>query len=295
MSKYSIKDLEMLSGIKAHTLRIWEQRYGILNPDRTDTNIRFYDNQDLRKLLNISILNNYGIKISKIVNFSEVEIKSKIEEISKNHLNGHTTYIDQLVVSMIELNEASFETTLKDCIDFYGFENTFIEIVFPFMKKIGIMWQTGTVNPAQEHFISNLIRQKIIVAIDSLGYSNFVSDKKFLLFLPDGELHEISLLFANYIIRKRGFKAIYLGQSVPFEDLFSVYAIHKPEYIVSIFTFSFELMSIEEYVDQLAVLFLNSKIYLSGFQLGEYNKKAPQNVQFFKNPMEFINTLEALH
>jgi len=285
----------MLSGIKAHTLRIWEQRYGILNPDRTDTNIRFYDNQDLRKLLNISILNNYGIKISKIVNFSEVEIKTKIEEISKSHLNGHVTYIDQMVVAMIELDEASFESTLKDCIDFYGFETTFIEIVFPFMKKIGIMWQTGTVNPAQEHFISNLIRQKLIVAIDALGFSNFVSDKKFLLFLPDGELHEISLLFANYIIRKRGFKAVYLGQSVPFEDLYSVYILHKPEYIVSIFTFSFELMSIEEYVDQLATLFIDSKIYLSGFQLGEYNKKSPQNVHFFKNPMEFINTLNALN
>lgn len=284
----------MLSGIKAHTLRIWEQRYGILNPDRTDTNIRFYDNNDLKKILNISILNNYGIKISKIINFSEVEIKSKIEEISKHHLNGHITHIDQLVVAMIELDEAAFEATLKDCINFYGFENTFIEIIFPFMQKIGLMWQTGAVNPAQEHFISNLIRQKIIVAIDSIGHSNFVSDKKFLLFLPDGELHEISLLFANYIIRKRGFKAIYLGQSVPFEDLFSVYTVHKPEFIVSIFTFSFELMSVEEYVDQLATLFLDSQIYLSGFQLSEYNKKAPQNVRFFKNPMEFINTIDAL-
>ncbi len=229
---YSIKDLEKLSGIKAHTIRIWEKRYGIINPGRTDTNIRYYTNDDLKKLLNISLLNQNGYKISAISDMSSSEIAKKIEAISLVNSNGNEGIEENLLLSLIEMNEQQFNKIFHAMVIRYGFEESMIRVIFPFFNRIGIMWQAGTINPAQEHFFSNLIRNKIISATDGLTYAPVANAPIALLFLPEQELHEIGLLFYNYAMRSRQFKTIYLGQSVPHDSLPRVIATCNPAYIV---------------------------------------------------------------
>lgn len=230
--QYSIKDLERLSGIKAHTLRIWEKRYGIIMPSRTDTNIRYYTDEELKKVLNIAILNNYGIKISKIVGLTPQELREKVVEIGNEDVSEHVQ-VERLVIAMVEMDEYRFEKILVNCTIRLGFEQTMMKVIYPFFKKVGILWQTGAINPAQEHFISNLIRQKLIVAIDGQGITTRAESKKFLLFLPEGELHEIGLLFYSYLIQKAGHKVIYLGQSVPVNDVVAVNAVSPADYILT--------------------------------------------------------------
>lgn len=232
IGKYSIKDIERLSGIKAHTLRIWEKRYGIIEPQRTETNIRYYNNEQLKKVLNIAILNNYGMKISKIVGLSATELHQKVLEISNEEVEENLQ-IESLVIAMVEVDESRFEKILANCTLRLGFEKTVLSIIYPFFKKVGILWQAGAINPAQEHFISNLIRQKLIVAIDSQGMMVKEGAKRFLLFLPEGELHELGLLFYSYLIQKAGHKVIYLGQSVPLSDVKKVNAHNPADYILT--------------------------------------------------------------
>jgi len=232
MSNYSIKDIERISGIKAHTLRIWEKRYGIIEPKRTETNIRYYTNEELKKILNISILNNYGIKISKIVGLSSKELHQKVIEISTEEVE-ETLQIESLVIAMVEVDESRFEKILANCTLRLGFEQTVLNIIYPFFKKVGVLWQAGAINPAQEHFISNLIRQKLIVAIDSQGMMVKEGARRFLLFLPEGELHELGLLFYSYLIQKAGHKVIYLGQSVPLSDVGKVNDYNPADYIIT--------------------------------------------------------------
>ena len=167
MGQYSIKELEQLSGIKAHTIRIWEKRHKIIEPSRTATNIRYYSDLDLKKIINVSLLNTYGIKISKIADMSLDDVNKKVLEISELQ-NDKGVHIDQMVIAMIDMEEELFEKILNNLILRFGFEKTITEIIYPFLEKIGILWQTQNITPAHEHFISNLIRQKIIVAIDGL-------------------------------------------------------------------------------------------------------------------------------
>ncbi|MDX5478997.1 MAG: MerR family transcriptional regulator, partial [Cyclobacteriaceae bacterium] len=169
MSTYSIKDLEQLSGIKAHTLRIWEQRYSLLSPKRTDTNIRYYDDEDLKLILNVALLNDNGIKISKIASMSSEEMREQVVKMTEKSLT-HDDQIHALTICMIEMDEERFDKVLSTNILKIGFEQTMMNIIYPFMSKIGVLWQTGAINPAQEHFISNLVRQKLIVAIDGQMY-----------------------------------------------------------------------------------------------------------------------------
>lgn len=236
MGRYSIKDLERLSGIKAHTIRIWEKRYGVIVPERSDTNIRTYCDTDLKRLLNIAILNNNGFKISRIATLQQEELHEKVREVCETHCN-YTSEIDRLIVCMVDIDELKFEKILSDNILRYGFEDTILEIIYPFLVKIGVMWQTGSINPAQEHFMSNLIRQKLIVAIDGLLPTPAGQSKVFTVFLPEGELHELGMLFYNYVIRKNGHTVVYLGQSVPLLDVQQVAHIRKADYLVTTVTY----------------------------------------------------------
>ncbi len=240
--QYSIKDLERLSGIKAHTLRIWEKRYAIIEPSRTDTNIRFYTNDELRKVLNIAILNNYGLKISSIVSLTPEELSQKVIEISNEDVQ-ESVQVESLVIAMVEFDEARFEKILANCTLRIGFEKSVLDVIYPFLRKVGVLWQAGAVNPAQEHFISNLIRQKLIVAIDSQGLVVKDNPVRFTLFLPEQELHELGLLFYSYLIRKAGHKVVYLGQSVPLRDLVAVDKYSTAAYFI---TSSMATSSIEE-------------------------------------------------
>ena len=275
MSNYSIKDLEQLSGIKAHTLRIWEQRHNLLNPKRTDTNIRFYDDEDLKLILNVAMLNNHGIKISKIAAMSVAEISEEIIRLTDQSVD-HNDQIQALTICMIEMDEDRFEKILSTNIIKLGFEDTILKVVYPFLTRIGVLWLTGAITPAQEHFISNLIRQKLIVAID--GEVGNSLGKIFMLFLPEGELHEISLLFSSYLIKKHGHKVIYLGQNTPNADLVSVYKMQKPDYLLTVITSSPPGEKVQEYINMLGSEFPNSKVFVSGLQATEQTLTIPSNI-----------------
>ncbi|HEX8549673.1 MAG TPA: MerR family transcriptional regulator, partial [Cytophagaceae bacterium] len=201
VDQYSIRDLEIITGIKAHTLRIWEQRYSFLVPSRTDTNIRYYSGNQLRELLNICVLYNHGVKISQIAKLDQASIANKVNSIIKDEpsLAGQ---VDLLIIAMVELDEIKFHKTLEANIAKLGLSESVESIIFPFLRKIGFMWQTGAINPAQEHFITNLIRQKIIAEIDK--YPPAGSETKAVLFLPENEMHEISILYYWYLCKKNG-------------------------------------------------------------------------------------------
>ncbi|MES2519751.1 MAG: MerR family transcriptional regulator [Bacteroidota bacterium] len=278
MSNYSIKDLEQLSGIKAHTLRIWEQRYNILKPDRTDTNIRTYDDKDLKLVLNISLLKDHGYKISEISKMASEEMSKEVMLISDKQLN-YPDQIHALTIAMLDLDEERFEKIVSTNTLQFGFENMMTNIIYPFLSRIGTLWITGSIGPAQEHFISNLIRQKLIVAIDGQLPSLRPGAKKYLLYLPEGEMHEISLLFANYIVRSRQNKVIYLGQSLPFNELIFAYDIHKPDFIFSVITSVPGQNEIQKYVYKLSKEFPHSKILLTGYQVVGQDIDCPDNVE----------------
>ncbi len=291
MSIYSIKDLEHLSGIKAHTLRIWEHRYSIISPKRTDTNIRLYDDVDLKLVLNISLLKDNGFKISEIAKMSMDDMTQEVIQITEKACK-YPDQIQALTLAMIDLDEDRFEKIMSTNTLQQGFEKTMINIVYPFLTKIGMLWQTGAINPAQEHFISNLIRQKLIVAIDGQIVNKKVNPKKYMLYLPEGELHELSLLFGNYLIRSRQNKVIYLGQSLPFKDLCSAFEVHKPDYIFTIITSTPSQHEVQPYINKLAKHFSGSQLLVTGFQAVSQDIQAPQNVLIIKTISELIDFIE---
>jgi DNA-binding transcriptional MerR regulator len=278
MGKYSIKELEQLSGIKAHTIRIWEKRHRLIEPSRTPTNIRFYSDDDLKKIINVSVLNNSGIKISRIADMTTDQINKKVLEISEIKDDAMLN-TDQLILAMVDMEEELFEKILNNYILRYGFEKTVVEIIYPFLQKIGILWQTRNITPAHEHFISNLIRQKIIVAIDGLPIPPKTA-RKILLFLPEGEMHELGLLFYHYLTRKDGFRTYYLGQNLPHEDLVKIVAVHKPELLITSIT-SPTALSIDSYFKKLQEDFPNQTILVSGYQVVRYAGLKVGNVQAF--------------
>jgi DNA-binding transcriptional MerR regulator len=291
VSTYSIKDLENLSGIKAHTLRIWEQRYNLLQPKRTDTNIRFYDDDDLKLILNVALLNDNGIKISKIASMAPSELREEVMRLTERSLT-HDDQIHALTICMIEMDEERFDKILSTNILKLGFEQTMLNVIYPFMSKIGLLWQTGAINPAQEHFISNLVRQKLIVAID--GQVTQGGGKKFLLFLPEGELHEISLLFASYLIKSKGHKVIYLGQSTPNDDLLSVYKLHQPDYLLTVITTSPSSEYVQDYVTALSERFTSAQILVTGYQVIGQDLAFPGNVSQMSYIRDIKDFLEEL-
>ncbi|MHA7099382.1 DNA-binding transcriptional MerR regulator [Roseivirga pacifica] len=292
-ASYSIKDLEHLSGIKAHTLRIWEQRYNLINPKRTGTNIRYYDQNDLKLILNVSLLKDHGHKISNIAKMSLEEMHEEVKKLAEKP-SGFADQIYALTLSMIDLDEERFEKIISTNSLKLGFERTMLNIIYPFLSKIGIMWMTDSINPAQEHFISNLIRQKVIVAIDGQFHSAQSMDnaKKYMLFLPQGELHELSLLFASYLIQSRKNRVIYLGQNMPFEDLEAAYQVHKPDYLLTVMTSKPNGFSAQDYVSKLSEAFPETEILLSGSQVIGEDLSIPENITQIANPHILVSFIE---
>lgn len=292
MGRYSIKDLETLSGIKAHTIRIWEKRYGVITPDRTDTNIRTYCDKDLKKLLNIALLNNNGLKISKISQLGEEDLYREVEKFGETD-TAFATFIDRLVVAMVDFDRPKFERILKESTLKHGFEQTCISVLYPLLHKIGIMWMANSSNPAQEHFVSSLIIQKMYVATDGL-YIPREGAPKAIFFLREGEMHEIGLLFYRYIMKKRGFDCLYLGQSVPLADLIHTVGVFKPEYLVTAFIANPDSDSIECYLKELAASFPKLRIIASGNQISQCKNEVPKNVDCVKTVNEFVDFLDQL-
>jgi DNA-binding transcriptional MerR regulator/methylmalonyl-CoA mutase cobalamin-binding subunit len=292
MNAFTIKDLENLSGIKAHTIRIWEQRYAFLRPQRTDTNIRYYNNDELKTILNVALLNKYGFKISHIDKMNEGEIKDRILSLSQI-LAQQERIINELIQSMVDLNIEEFEATLDNYIMARGIERTITQIIFPFLEKIGILWSTNHVNPAQEHLVTNIIRQKLIVGIESVN-THMQVNKTILLFLPESEHHELGLLFISYLLRSRGVKVLYLGSNVPVSDVEFVIRVKKPDFAYTHLTSLGHNFNFEKFLNQLASKIKTTPIVISGLVTQQYRKNPPQGIYFKKSlpeVMEYISEL----
>lgn len=219
-SSFSIKNLENISGIKAHTIRIWEKRYNLLSPERTQTNIRRYSLDSLRKLLNITLLYNHGLKISKIAGYDESEIPELVRNVALKS-NSEEISINSLKLSMVNFDTGLFDLTFKELIQKKDFEFIYMNVFAVLMNELGILWQTNAISPSHEHFITNLIKQKIHVQTEIVQFNHdyHPNDPCFVLFLPENEIHELGLLYLNYELVLRGFKTIYLGQSLPLDNL----------------------------------------------------------------------------
>ncbi|MBC7627756.1 MerR family transcriptional regulator [Ferruginibacter sp.] len=292
MNTFTIKDLENLSGIKAHTIRIWEQRYNFLKPSRSDTNIRYYSNDELKKVLNIALLNKYGYKISHIDKMGESELREKILTLTQTEAQQERI-VNDLIQCMVDLDIERLENVLDSHIRVRGIERTITQIIFPYMEKIGILWLTNHINPAQEHLVSNVIRQKLIVGIEGIVTSLKIN-KTVLLFLPEGEYHELGMLFMYYLLKSRGVSTIYLGANVPMQDVEYVVNLKKPDYLYSHLTSVGHNFNFDKFISAITKKFNGTPIIISGLLTNSYEKKIPAHINFkksFPEVMEFVATI----
>ena len=294
VSVYSIKDLEKLSGIKAHTIRIWEQRYGLIIPSRTKTNIRYYEDSELKLLMNIAALNKNGVKISKIATLSRTEIMEQAVSLSDLNFESNTQ-LDAMTLSMIEMDEQKFDRIMSANILNVGFERAMMEVVYPFLEKLSILWLTGSVSPVQENFISCLIRQKIIAAIDAEPFSTAKGTKKFMIYLPEGEQQELSLLFFHYLLKARRYKVVYLGLNVSHDDLKDAFKIHEPDYIFTLINEALHKQSVQQYVDRVSFNCPNCQLILSGYQVVAQTVNIAPHISILKSLPEVIEYVEELN
>ncbi|MDZ4750346.1 MAG: MerR family transcriptional regulator [Flavobacteriales bacterium] len=292
--EFSIKDLESFSGIKAHTIRIWEQRYGILAPVRTDTNIRKYSESDLKTLLNVSTLNNMGFKISKIAQMKEQEMSDII--LNKLQNASSEQYFQQMLkIAMVNYDEELFHQVSEQYIKDHGMVKTFSNLFVPFMEQIGVLWHAGAICPSNEHFISNLIRQKIISRIDAI---TTVSKSKdiYVLYLPQNEIHDITLLMLHYYLRASGYRSIFLGLSVPYEDLKEVVTRLGAVNFVSIFTTHPLTKNVNDYFGRILKDFENSgsHFFLTGYALEGISTPDSKTISIFQNAKLLSQVISSL-
>lgn len=281
MHSYTIKDLENLSGIKAHTIRIWEQRYSFLKPSRTGTNIRYYSNDELKTVLNIALLNKYGYKISHIDKMDESEIRQKI--LSLNQLEAQQErVVNELMRHMMDMDMEKFEMILDDYISSKGIDKAVNEVIFPFLEKIGILWQTNHIIPAQEHLVSNVIRQKLVTGIENIDCITR-RDKTILLFLPEGEFHELALLYMHFCLKKRGICSIYLGCNITMDDVEYVVNIKKPDHLYTHLTTVNNKFNFDKFLTSLCQRFPNQSITVSGRLTHSYEKKVQPAIKLIRS------------
>ena len=291
MAVYSINDIEKISGIKAHTIRIWERRYGMVIPQRTDTNIRYYSDKDLKDILNISILNQNGLKISKIAELDQDQLRKKVSELLDSPIED-SNIIDALLVAMLDVDESAFSKIFSDCLGKFNFIKTIEYIIFPFLERIGVLWQTGTINPAQEHFISNLMRQKIIVEIDKQSLQKKTSKSSIIFFLPEKELHELGLLFYSLVARENGYDVIYLGASVPVKDLHEIQKVTNAKAFFSAYVSARDKEELEELFSYYRELFPTTPFFITGLQIKEHNPVLPKGFTVIPSVEKFTNALD---
>ncbi|MFA6125896.1 MAG: MerR family transcriptional regulator [Bacteroidales bacterium] len=278
VAKYSISDLEKLTGIKAHTIRIWEKRYSIISPERTDTNIRYYSVTDLQRLLNISFLNRHGFKISHISEMSDMDITDEVGRICEIP-GAEDGSMSELLKATNELDEDRFERLLNGTILKLGFEQTFQLVVFPLLEKIDLLWQIGKISACQERFVNNLIKHKLVVAIDGMVGHNQSTNEHFLLFLPLGLYDEINLLYANYLLRKVGHQVIYLGPSIPVENLRSLSNREIIDSIVVSVNQGFTERELASYGQKLAGIFPGKRVFLVSIGFDSHVELPPEIVK----------------
>lgn len=269
MSTYSIRELEHLSGIKAPTIRIWEKRYGVVKPKRTSTNIRYYDDKDLKKLINLAVLNRQGHRISKLADLKDEELRKKALEYCFDPGNEEEAdHYHLLTQAMLNIDEREFERIVDRLEKELGFEECMFQYMLPFLKNVGVLWHTGSINPAQEHFVSHLIRRKLMSRIE--GCEQAEEDAPtYLMFLPEGEHHDIGLLFAYYLARKEGYGVCYLGGSVPDQDLKKIGRQYHYPYILTAFIDPILKADMGKRIDDYLAFFPRSRLILTGPQVEE--------------------------
>jgi MerR family transcriptional regulator, light-induced transcriptional regulator len=295
-SVFSIKDLENLSGIKAHTIRIWEKRYGILHPMRTETNIRLYDAQNLQKLLNVVLLHNHGYKISKIAQYSNEEIPAIARAIiSDKSVNHHAT--SEFKMAMMNFDQSQFLKTYNELLSEKPFHEIFKEIFIPLLNEIGLLWQSETITPAHEHFISHLVRQKVILNTEKARLETSITNNKtYILYLPQNEIHEIGLLYLNYELIRHGCHTVYLGESIPSENLRDVQKYFKNIVFASYWTIEPSNDSITNYIQFLKQEILNqnnSEFWILGRLVSNIKTNLlSEKIKAFHSIPEAINAIK---
>ena len=262
MGHFSISDLEQLSGIKAHTIRMWEQRYGLLHPVRTATNIRTYCDDDLRRLLNVTTLCGRGQRISQVARLTDAEISAAVLACCDDAHDYHRQ-VNALLAAMLGFDEPRLAQLLGEATDRLGFENMMLRVAYPLLQRIGLMWLAGTVDLAQEHMLAHLLRQKLLAATNALPTVPATA-RRWVLFLPGDELHELALLFMNYLVRARGQHTLYLGQNLPTSGLSSVGAAYHPDAVATVLTTQPERGRVAEYAQELRTLFPEAQLVLYG-------------------------------
>lgn len=292
MKKYSISDIESLIGIKAHTIRAWETRYNLVPPKRTPTNIRYYDESDLKMLLNIVALNENGYKISRIAKLSKQQIQDLVVQLNADWGNENVQLMN-LSNATLRYDEKEFSKILSGCIKEMGLINVMDRVLFPFMKRVGMLWQTGTIDPSQEHFAANLIRDRIIVEIDKLQKPVKEKPLRFLLFLPEGEMHETGLLFTRYLLKKCGHETLYLGAEIPYSDIRKVIESYQPDYAFIVLT-SLNLGKDINKIIAKVMDHVNVPLLVGGSLISEFDILVNDRLTPLKNVCDMADFLEEL-
>lgn len=282
MAQYSIKDLENFTKIKAHTLRIWEQRYALLQPERTETNIRYYSDKDLKKILNINLLYQNGLKISKIAKLSEKEIFQKAAQLLLEDDVNDRDEINSFVENILALNEAGIQESLKRITQKIGIERLYAEVLIPLLEKVGTLWQVDAISVSHEHFLSNILREFLITNISAIDISSRPKGKV-VLFLAEHEKHELSLLFYYYLLKKKGYDCFYLGQSVPMKDLREFVNETTPDFLVTSLIAELTSEDFAEIMSGLIELIDPKKIFIGGYQLEKHRLDIPEGINVVKS------------
>lgn len=289
---FTIKELESLSGIKAHTIRIWEQRYNFLKPGRSSTNIRMYNNEELKTLLTVALLNKYGFKISRIDEMPPEQRNTAILNLQQAEAQEEYL-INQLIGCMIDLKQQEFEEGLNRHIQANGIYTTIHSLIFRFLEKVGLLWQANKVNPAQEHIVSNIIRQKLISAIDELPVTP-EREPLYLLFLPEYEHHELGLLFVYYLLKRKKVPVLYLGANVPLKDVQFVIKLKRPAAVYTHLVSFPRQLHFEKFLHQLSAHTTDSIVVVSGSITTLYHKPLPGNTIFLKSFSESISYINSI-
>lgn len=290
MNSFTIRDIENLSGIKAHTLRVWEQRYRIIQPMRKDSNHRLYGINDLKHILRIAYLYEQGYKISRIAEMSESEIKKLALETGAK--GSHEIFINQLLEASIDFDEDQFRKVLDKAADLLGIEKSLPMVVYPFLNKAGLLWMTGNIIPAQEHFASNIIRNKLLLAIDSLPANRWRHDKKYLLFNPPGEFHEIPLLYTSYCLKKRGIPNVLFGVNTRVEELREYLEKNRCTHLFLFLTTNFTQQAAGDFLEELEVTFPELQIEAAGNSFRQVDPVSRQTVNIFRTVQDFLAQLD---
>ncbi|MBB1285665.1 MerR family transcriptional regulator [Flavisolibacter sp. BT320] len=262
MQNFSIRQIELLTGIKSHTLRIWEQRYDFFKAQRKESNMRFYTNEDLKKLLCISFLYHNGWKISKIAALSDQQIQEEADKTDIN-LSNYNTAIQHLLKAAIDFNEAAFVTKLNELAEIIGFEKLITDICYRYMHRVGLLWDTSKIIPAQEHFSSYIIQNRIISETEKFSASQN-GDPEIVVFCPENEFHELPLLFVNYLLRKNEWRVLYLGANAGLKEVQEAAKIKGVQYLYLHLITNFTGFSVDDYFETLRKSFPDKIILASG-------------------------------